>query len=48
VIAQNKLQVVECDVGFLIKNQRCETRLLSLQELVKGAAMVAKFGILAL
>jgi len=37
VIAQNKLQVVICDVGCFFKNQRCETRLLSLQELVKGS-----------
>jgi len=37
VTAQSKLQVVKCDVGFFIKNQTCETRLLALQELVQGS-----------
>jgi len=37
VIAQRKLQVVKCDDGFFMKNQRCETRFLALQELVQGS-----------
>jgi len=37
VIAQSQLQIVKCDVGFFAKNQRCETRLLALQELVQGS-----------
>ena len=42
VIAQSKLQVIKCDVGFFTKNQRCETRLLALQELVQGSRNGAK------
>jgi len=37
MIAQSKLQVVKCEVCFFIKTQKCETRLLSLQELVQGS-----------
>ena len=37
VIAQSKLHIVKCNVGFFTENQRGETRLLVLQELVQGS-----------
>jgi len=37
VIAQSKLHVVKCDVGFFAKNQSCKARFLFLQELAQGS-----------
>jgi len=48
VIAENKLQVVKCDVGFFIKTKGAKRGCFPCKSLSKGAAMVAKFGILAL